>query len=223
MAGTQWDNMASTSCHCISAYGFIVISMGMGGRFGPSWWWWQPLLLPSAVPHLTLTLSASGSVVHLLMGPSSLTVNHLDIRQRQGLGPLEVHKKLVPRGGGVWFRMWLGTLSSSPSRPPPDLSLVTRFPSTTLSFIVMVMMTGGCRHRQTGKAQVTENVWQTACFYTACISERLQLTGIGCGMCGYKRTTPPCVTELSTSRPYQLDLLEDQLKYMCHHTRVKHV
>lgn len=146
------------------------------------------LLPPSAVLRLTLTLSASGSFFHLLMGPSSLTVNHLGIRQRRGPGPLEVqcwvHKKLVPKGGGLWFRMWFGTLSSSPS--PAASSSFTRHsfpPSAKLSFMIMVMLTGGCRHRQLGTAQVTANAWQTACFYTACINERLQLT-VDCGMCG---------------------------------------
>lgn len=129
--------VSSTSFHCYFAHGFIVISMRMRVHFGLSWWWWQPLLSLSAVLRLTLTLMASGSVVHLLMGPSSLTVNHLDIRQRQGPGPLEgqswVHKKLVPRGGGLIQNVAWDIVVIS---PPAALSSFTRhlFPQHQTEF-----------------------------------------------------------------------------------------
>lgn len=49
---------------------FVIISGGgRGGSFLGWWCRWQPLLPPSAVLRLTLTLSASGAGIHLLMGP----------------------------------------------------------------------------------------------------------------------------------------------------------
>lgn len=92
---------------------FIVISMGMGVRFGLSWWWWRPLLPPSAALCLLLTLWASGCLVHLLIGPFSLTVNHLDIRQRRSPGPLEAElnpQEVSSQWMGVWFRRLRETL-----------------------------------------------------------------------------------------------------------------
>lgn len=101
--GKQPVQTARTSFHCTPCIGSMQLAQGWGPIL--DWWsWWQPLLPPSAVLHLTLTLSASGSIVHLLAGPSSLMVSHLDIHQHQGLEPLEVQtwvsKKLAPKGGG---------------------------------------------------------------------------------------------------------------------------
>lgn len=79
------------------------------------------------------------------------------------------------RRWGFCFRMWLGTLSSSTSQQPLVLSLITRFSSSKLSFIIMVMLRGGCSDRQMGTAQVTQKFCQAACFHKASFTERLEL------------------------------------------------
>lgn len=119
-SGKQPVQTASTSFHCTPCIGSQQLAQGWGPIL--EWWsWWQPLLPPSAVLHLTLTLSASGSIVHLLAGPSSLMVSHLDIHQHQGLGPLEVQtwvsKKLAPKGGGggSWAVAWIIVVISYPA------------------------------------------------------------------------------------------------------------
>lgn len=107
---------------------FVIISGWGGGCLFLGWWCrWQPLLPPSAVLHLTLTLSASGAEIHLLMGPSSLTVSHLDIRQHPGVPGLEVqswgYEKFSPR-----------------CHPLAVLHSVTRHPF--LSFVIVFVKMG---------------------------------------------------------------------------------
>lgn len=170
--------------------------MELGVHFGPSLWWWQLLLPPSAVLHLTLTLMASRSFVHLLKSPSCLMVNHLDIRQHRGLGPLEVQswvsKKLVPRGRGGLFQnvTWdLVALSSSATS-----SFITHhsFPQLQTEFYHNGDVERRLQASTNGNSTVTEKLWQAACFYKASINERLELK-TQMKVCVVTRVRPPCV------------------------------
>lgn len=217
----KWTIYMEHRCH---QHIFIVIlhmvseSLAWQSIFGPWRWWWQPPLPPSAVLGLTLTLLPSGSPVHLLMGPSTLTVNHLDIRHHQGPGPLrcataESPRNSVPRGGGAWFRLCHHLLT------PVSSSCLTRHLNWILT--VMAMLRGGCRHRQLGTGQVTENVWHAACFYKACINERLQLTGIECGMCGYKKSeTTMCQHAVNLKTKLVRYSVRRRRKTMCDLSRI---
>lgn len=142
-----------------------------GLRFFLGWWCrWQPLLPPSAVLRLTLTLSVSEASVHLLMGPSSLTVSHLDIRQHPGVPGLEVQSRVsekfsFPRGEGRGRESVLIVISSTFSGLPLIACFCWASSSSSSSSLSSSSLSLWWRKRLMERAHVSRIFCHTAEFY----------------------------------------------------------